>query len=206
MGRGIYFKMKASRFMLDPISIFLGILACLYGLYLFTVPGSEAKGSFLISAVMIGLVFGLLVLKSSIDIDISPDEIAGSFLWTMIGIAGIFTFQFLVITSSQLSLLSTAFSGKVFYAMMGIAEEYAFRFALLQMIYQWLSKIGNALFLSTLLTSTIFMLYHAEVYGTHPTALIAVFVSSIVLCIIFIKSKRLTPSLLAHSIVNFLVS
>jgi membrane protease YdiL (CAAX protease family) len=117
---------------------------------------------------------------------------------------------FIVIVVAQFSVLvglgfehlsSLDFYGRAFGFVAADAEEWFFRGLLLRIFI----KFTGEYIISSVLCSGIFTIYHYVVYVIllgMPDVLLAVFVSSLVLCAVCILSKSLTSSVIAHGLVN----
>jgi len=93
----------------------------------------------------------------------------------------------------------------MFYLIVGVAEESFFRGFLATWFYKNLSMAFRNITV-ILMVSMVFTAYHLAVYGTQQSALLAVFLSSLVLTGAFIFTRRLGVSIVAHVLLNFVAS
>lgn len=207
MPRQLLIKMGKGRFILDPFSVFLGMMAMIVGLitfafYIDTNSNLASKGLFITLLTLVGMFVGMTVLKSPFDTDLMKREMNHITRWAMIGFIAIVALQYAAIQAYSLPLSTVIFADKIFYMSVAISEAYFFRFALLQLLYQWLKHSTAPLFTASLTTSVIFLMYHAGIYSSDIVAMTAVFVSSMALCIIAILSNRIASPMLSHMIAN----
>lgn len=207
MPRRIQMELGRGHFILDSLSIFLALMACLVGMIIYVFNANTFTGSiglFIAISTMIGLVFGVMILKSPIDRILDRKEMTHIVRWSMLGFVMIIILQSIIFRMSGLS--SVGWYNKIFYMSIAIGEAFFFRFAILQFLYQWFKNMPGSLFISSLMTSIVFTVYHGAVYGTIPVALMAVFASSMVLCVITICSNRISVPILSHMWVNLFAS
>jgi len=133
--------------------------------------------------------------------------------YTVVALFGILAIGYAINLTKYISSLqtfSTQYDSLLYSALMAVSEEMFFRGFITDFLLTAsavtsikILKIGypyNALILS----ATIFMGYHFARYGTQFDALIYVFAGGFILSWVAFKSKRLGPSMLAHSITNII--
>lgn len=193
------------RITLDPISIFLSFVAVMIGLYMYTFAPLDfvtaTHGLFIVAMILVGIAFGVVLLKSPVEPRLTSAQVMEIMKWFAIGFISIAFLQIVLFKVGQLT--TAGVPSKIYYGAMGISEEFAFRFVLLQFLFNYLVMTKNNLFLAAVMTSVIFTMYHSVVYGMLPLSMIIVFVSSMVLSVIAIKSGRLSVPVLVHFLVNF---
>jgi membrane protease YdiL (CAAX protease family) len=123
--------------------------------------------------------------------------------YTLIALAGIgistfFSPIILSVKPIAFEIRYTGFQLMLFGVLMAIAEEQFFR----GFITNFLLKFSSII--AILGSAGIFAVYHLAVYGTKPEAIIYVFIGGMILAYVAIRSQRLSPTMIAHSIVNVL--
>lgn len=117
--------------------------------------------------------------------------------YTVLALFGIFITGYAV-KYVELPMQLTGYDALMYSILIAVAEEQFFR----GFITDWLlSRIANpmvALFTSAL----VFMTYHFARYGTATDALIYVFAGGFILSYVAYRSKRLSPTMLAHILNN----
>lgn len=120
----------------------------------------------------------------------------------LIGFILITIAQFSVIVSMGfINLAALDPYGRAFGFVAATAETWFFQGLLLRFLIQ----LTGEYIISTILCSGIFALYHYTVYVIllgMPEALLAVFLSSIVLCAVCILSRSLTSPTISHGLIN----
>lgn len=133
--------------------------------------------------------------------------------YAAIGLAGILVTSWAVSyiqIPSQLLSINVALSGVnvdalLYSLLMAVSEEQFFRgFITDGLLSQKIPRVSNNPYFALTLSAVIFMLYHWARYHTDPNALIYVFFGGFILSWIAYKSRRLSPSILAHSAANFI--
>ena len=210
-------KVKSQKLKLDSFGVFIGILGFLIGLYIYTYVHIDfigaTSGLYIMSMILGGLVFGLLVLKEPLDLSFMNFSRSAQNLKTRLVnwqsvevwlVAGVLSASALQILTTTIGHLATVgINSRVFYTGMAIGEEYTFRFAVLPFLFTWFTATKNNLFYSSIVCSVVFMFYHVIVYQADPISLMFVFAASMVLCVVALKTKNLTTSLIVHMIANF---
>ena len=138
-----------------------------------------------------GLALGSLFTHVDIDTTISGLELMKTMMWTALALAGI------ILAGSALRLSSVAWE---FAVLIAGAEEAFFRFFLTSMLASWMGKV-----MGSIASGLVFALYHMAVYGASATLLV-IWVSGVILAYTFLESGSLTPTLLAHMVVNYLAA
>jgi len=98
-------------------------------------------------------------------------------------------------------ILATLLEAKLFYYTAAVSEETFFRYYLQTKVEQVSPFFASAI--AIILTSLSFMTYHFGVYGVSIIALYAVFISSLILGVMYWLSKRLSVPMIIHVLVNF---
>ena len=81
-----------------------------------------------------------------------------------------------------------------------MAEEVFFR----GFLFSFFMGYTNALWASNILQAVLWASYHAAVYGYHPEIILGIMMTGLVFGWIDYRSRSLTPSLLAHMIINYI--
>lgn len=185
---------------MDMIAILLMAIVTVVFIYAMIGMGPLATGSaFYIALGGIGFSLGTSIAPN-IDYYISRKEFTDFF------VTALTAFSFIIFIQSAISLavgvVSMSFLSftRVMYSFgAGVMEEVFFRFFLLNLFIkmQEINRIGPPMLLPILLNSGIFALYHIAYYSSIE-ALLAVFGSSIILCLMAIISRRVSSAMLAH--------
>lgn len=101
---------------------------------------------------------------------------------------------FLPIVPAQILALSLPMTALMFTVLMAIAETQFFQGELFVILSQHTKSFAIAL----ILTSVIGVVYHLNVYGTDPSALMYVFIGFTMLTWASWKTRRVLPAMLAH--------
>jgi len=163
---------------------------------------------------LMGLVIGrYLKLKYEVDPSLSDEESTSILLYTLIALLGMVIASLIAgfdifLHRSTISLKGVMLSGvplmPLHALLMAVAEEQFFRGAVLEWIIQ---KTGQAIIvIPSIISGIIGAAYHMAVYHTKPDALIYVFIAWIILSYVAIKTRRLSPTMLAHVINNFMAT
>jgi len=142
-----------------------------------------------------------------VDKRLVPAENTAIMLASAVGLITVFLLQTIVFKAQGAIALTTVWEAQMFYFTAGVAEETFFRYYIQTKLEQ--STAVLAIFsaiLSIGTTSLLFMVYHFGVYATLPYALVAVFVSSLTLCIFYRYTKRLSVAQLIHCLANLSAS
>ena len=121
--------------------------------------------------------------------------------YTVLALFGIFLTGYAVNLVPSLKMLSlTGVNAMLYGVLMGIAEEQFFR----GFITDWfLANMGNV-WVALLASAGVFTAYHFARYGTSANALAYVFFGGLILSWTAWKSRRVSPSMLAHAGNNFI--
>jgi len=196
----------------DPISISLIMLSLLVGSAIGVLAeetGFALDGQMISIMLIGGLIFGIMLKMNEnnvdiVDVSLTKDDLRKIFTFAVLGLGGVAMSQLVAgVLSSGLGLssLTATLNDSLFYASVGFAEEIFFRYAVLLAFIHF----GFGMYGSVAGVSLLFSLYHLGVYGTMPSALVAMFLGSVVLCTITIYSERISPAMIAHGTWNFLV-
>jgi membrane protease YdiL (CAAX protease family) len=131
--------------------------------------------------------------------------VVGYGLIALIQTAALGTFRTAIIPQNLLPVyLQLGASGRLLLADIAIAEETFFRGGLQVFIERFIdikaSYVASQVS-AWVLTSIVFTIYHYVYYGRQQV-LTAVFVSSLILCMLHTFSKRLSTSIISHVLVN----
>lgn len=141
----------------------------------------------------------------------SSKDLEDLVFWGSMGIFGIAIVQGLVGLASSTAVLgmgvSDTLNSAILYGAIGIAEEAFFRFTIFQVCLLAMRKLPSsfAVIFATVATSALFMGYHRRVYGSSFVKMSAMFLSSIVLCLVAYKTKKVGSTMFAHGAWNVLV-
>jgi len=139
--------------------------------------------SLMISGILFGIHLGSLKFTGARARDI--------LYYGIVGVAGIMAAQLLAVNALSVT------PGVVIVTLAAISEECFFR----GFIAAWMMVQTKNIILAVVLTSAIFAMYHIVVYNT-TEQLFAVFLSSIVLTFIFLRTRYLGASMVAHLVFN----
>ena len=142
-----------------------------------------------------------------VDKRLVPAENTAIMLSSAVGLVAVFLLQTIVFKAQTAIMLATIFEATLFYFTAGVSEETFFRYYIQTKVEQSTAYLAFfSAILSIFTTSLLFMVYHFGVYATQPYALMAVFVSSLVLCIFYHYTKRLSVVILIHCLANLSAS
>lgn len=189
---------------LDLIGAGMVALAVMISIYLSTFE----KGFVSIFPAML-LVSGLVLTRMFGREEIEDDmEITRSGYYAGIALIGvfavamaapqIFTVQSIIpkgleLTASDLVLLAV---------LMAVAEEIFFRGFLMA----FFTSMSGSFWVSNVLQAIVWAVYHTAVYGSQAWVMVYVVMSGIIFGYVNRMANSLTPSILAHSIINFISS
>lgn len=166
---------------------------------------------------MLGLGMGIRtlfkpVLDYKIDQTLDESEAEQMGIWLVGGLAGVVIAQAIImqiqVPQSSFTTSYQAALTMAFFVAVAVSEEIFFRFFLyvvFRKFFARFSDIPNWL-IANLLVSLIFVSYHLVAYSTVPLALIAVFVSSAILCLVYEFTNRITVTITIHVFVNAIAS
>lgn len=215
---------KTGNYRLDPISLFLiGFQILTSVMYATIGVNSSNPQATTIATFMLALTFGGLLLRWAFemriplrDIFVTPQDVGKVGVFSIIGFAIIAVLQTAVIKAYTLQAIvknSLVYAGPVWLqillANVSIGEETFFRYSLQPIIEKSLMflpfpfiRSKTMVTISTwIIVSIVFVLYHIP-YTGQPAALMAVFVSSLVLCAVHSLAGRLSSPMLTHILVN----
>lgn len=196
----------------DKISLSLTVIVCMVAVFMFTY---EKSSLLLLPITLTGLgitlnwVFGK---KIKVDEKIDEKEGTGIMKYTVIAVLAVaigaaaskrlfFPERLIALAALQL----TPFDSLIFALLMAVAEEQFFRGFFLNFCLWKLYDKPNGITLALLLSGLIFAYpYHQNVYGTSTALLFYVFIGGYVFSWVDFQLKRLSPSMNAHLIINFI--
>jgi membrane protease YdiL (CAAX protease family) len=123
--------------------------------------------------------------------------------YAIIGFVGILVTGYAINFANYInSLAITSFDAVLFSSLMAISEEMFFRGFILDLLLVSIKLSWIAIFAS----AGVFTLYHLARYGTQLDSLLYVFGGGLILSWITWKSRRLGPSIIAHTANNILAT
>jgi len=182
---------------LDWISSLLIVTASLIFLYGTVFIGTEAGvlASGAITILAMGLTLAILFKTVSFDLSISKKEFSQILTWTFACLGAVLAINFV---TPRLPL--AGFNPKMFGVLISVAETMFFQGFLLP----WLMRLTRISILAVLLCATAATAFHFNVYKGDFSALLIVFGGFVVLNFATLQTRRLTPAVLGHSLINFL--
>lgn len=207
---------KTVDYQLDAISIYLIIFNVLLSTYLVTVAVNiqamdiAFKSVLMLLLTITGLI-GFVAIQGrfpTVDKSLTADEISKILASSVIGLALVSILQILAIRSYQFiyGSVTDVMTQKLLLTNIAIGEEVFFRFFLQSVITKQTGFIlpqTEAIFAGSIATSLVFTVYHYVYYGM-AGILAAVFLSSIVLCLVYAITRRLSVVMLVHILVNLM--
>jgi membrane protease YdiL (CAAX protease family) len=148
------------------------------------------------------------------DEEISRKERSEIWRWYLLAFTGTFAIYYFVSTEIFVpaSLLTLPFIQAVTLSMsQAVAEEQFFRGFLLDYIYDRLKsstivKLPSLQLIPSIIGGSIFTVYHYWRYSLHPDVMMYIFFTGILMSWICLKSRRLSPVLLSHVLVNLIAT
>jgi membrane protease YdiL (CAAX protease family) len=195
----------------EPISNVMILIAVAISIYLFTFSQAViVLFPALLIAISIGLQFYLKQRKIrnetcddwSYEGSLTGKRLYKDTYYSIIGIAGMVATSLLVGYISYTGLGLSVSNSALFGIEMAIAEEMFFR----GVIFNYLIDTLKISTIAMIASATIFMIYHAAVYGGSDTSLIYVFAGGFILSWITYKSGSLAAAMIAHSVNNVLAA
>jgi membrane protease YdiL (CAAX protease family) len=183
----------------DSLSQILTALACFITIYLATF---ETTVVVLFPALLLitGIVLQFYLVRKVEVVDSLAENAGNIGFYTLIALAGIALASFVAPAVSRLPRMELTGVDAMLYAILiAVAEEQFFRGAILNFLLT-LTNSTVAIFSS----AAIFMVYHFAVYGTSTSNLVYVLVGGLALAWAAYRSRRLSPSILAHVTNNIL--
>jgi len=200
-------------YQVDPIVAVLISLQILINSYLAVKYSTTDMYVSIVNIIFISLTVSGLILHQvfcggiKVDMRLVPAENTAIMLSSAVGLIAVFLFQTIVFRAQGAIVLATIFEAQLFYYTASSSEETFFRYYIQTKLEQSTAYLA---FFSALLsigtTSLLFTCYHFGVYATQPYALVAVFLSSLVLCIFYRYTKRLSVAMLIHALANLSAS
>jgi len=181
----------------DFVSMSLAVLAITLFVYASTFVGTTVAYQSLVAAFLLisGLTMAFLLARVRPDWHLDPKEWTSILMWTGVSMGAIF----LVNLVRHLRFETTPMDPRLFSVLIGISEEVFFRVFLCA----WLVLMVGEMF-GIFLNASIFALYHVFVYSQQPSALLIIFGAGLILGYVFVKSRRASPVMLAHCLVNLI--
>jgi membrane protease YdiL (CAAX protease family) len=155
---------------------------------------------------------GLLIYQAFYGLKYGQANYGKILIFALLGLLGISFFQFIIIGLTKISI--SQFDLYLFFGSSAISEEFLFRYGIqlgLEKVFKirLFAKSGSCEYLSVILailtSSFFFALYHYFVKNL-VNLMLAVLVSGIVLGIILRLSKSIDACIIAHFLVNILVT
>jgi len=203
-------KVKLRQYSLDSLSLSLITFQILVSTFLAVRYVNSHPYTSLVSLMYVILTISGLTLHHffcggvKLDKTLVKRELNNILLGVSLGFVLILLLQTLIFQAQTVGVfaLATVLEAKLFYMCAGISEETFFRYYIQTKIEQSLPRIFISALSAVIVTSVLFTTYHFMVYRTELYALIAVFVSSLVLSTLYNQTKRLSVPMLIHSLVN----
>lgn len=183
------------------------MLICMLVATSYHVNPERATMAMIFALMMVGAIAISTWKRGSNNSEKNIDELStlDSINTLMIGLVGfilISIIQYSVLVTYNFAFLSSLDPfDRMFGFVAAVSEEWYFRALLLT----YLIRLTGEYVISTLINSTIFTAYHYVVYIlflNSPVSMAAVFASSLVLCGVFIVSRRLTAPIISHAVNN----
>jgi membrane protease YdiL (CAAX protease family) len=209
---------------LDIVSISYIVVAVVLGVILMTLyQNTDFNIAFKTTMVLVMGIGGVTIRAAAggtgkvgfvpfdFDKHFNDEEAVNSIIGMVLGICLIFVVQILTSTLTSFAPASGFQAGLTlgFYVFVAINEEILFRFAIFPLFEKLLRDfiIIPGWILATFATSILFMFIHLAVYGTAINlTLVYVFFSSVILCIVYYMTKRLSVTITVHVFVNAIAS
>jgi membrane protease YdiL (CAAX protease family) len=183
---------------LDIFSFSMAILGIMISVYLYVVANLQIA---LVPIVLLlsGITFFYILSPSDVEQELEEAFKTKNLLFTGLALVSfsVFSFflRFLPLSVSQLSIFDAMLLG----ILMAVAEEFFFRGAITQYFATRFNETAAVFF-----SGLIFAVYHVAVYSQNITSLFYALLAGIVLSWIFLRTKSLTPTILAHVINNII--
>ena len=126
----------------------------------------------------------------------------------LVGIVGVAVAQTVAFQLTPATALAwiTVLERKAFYFSGAISEETFFRYFLQTKLHQSMPRLALSVPIIAFAVSLVFTTWHFGVYANSVGSLMAVFCASVVLCVIYAWTRRLSVVQLIHAWVNFFAS
>jgi len=182
----------------DILSFTFALISVMIATYLYVVVQFQLA---LVPLVLLlaGMMFSYIMSPGEIDQELEESLQQKNIMYTGLALLSFavfsFVLKFLPLSVEKLSIADAALLG----VLMAVSEEYFFRGAITQFFASRLSE-PVAVFMS----GAVFAAYHTAVYGQMLTSLLYALLAGIILAWIFLRTRSLTPTLLAHIINNLI--
>lgn len=182
----------------DKISKMLIVVAMMLSVYLSTFENTTV---ILFPALLLtfGLIMEFFLEKKREDISENQKDKEWREIgfYTVIALLGIFVTGF-GMQHFGMALAFPGFSGLAYGVLMAVAEEQFFRGFITDL---FLARIKRP-FVAVMLAGVTFTIYHIARYGADTSAMVYVLAGGIILSWVAYRSKRLSPSMIAHIVNN----
>ena len=183
----------------DGISITLTILAVAVFLYSATFTDElMLRSTFVIVMALSGLVLSSIIKQSSVDEDVSPAEGRQIIMWSVISFVAVLFLNLFAKNAIPFAVAESPLTRQSFAILIAVAEENFFRGFITPFIA---SRVG--ILPGSILAGVMFGIYHIAIYQSFDIMLI-VFGSGIILSYVALRTKRVSPTMLAHVANNYL--
>ena len=185
----------------DYISVTLTITAVAVFIYSATFsPELMLRSTFAIVVALSGIALATITKTQQVEQDISQTDSKLVLVWSAISFFAILTLN-LFVPAVPFATTADPLGRRLFAVLIAVAEENFFR----GFITPFIATRLNSVPLGAILAGLMFAIYHIAVYGSINVLLI-VLGSGIVLSYAVLRTKRLSPTILAHVINNFLAT
>lgn len=184
---------------LSIITMMFIILSVMISLYLGTFERNVVS---IFPAILLttGLVLGLVAVHRTIIRERKKDMVINTLIALIfaLGMSYIVPQMFVPESVVKLDLMSAS----LLAVLMAVAEEVFFRYFL----FNFFLDYGMGMWVSNTLQAVTWASYHAAVYGNQPGILVYIFLTGIIFGWVDYRAGSIAPSIMAHSIVNFLAT
>ena len=205
-------QLQRTEYSIDALSLALIIFQMLSSVYFYTIdinilPGQQSVSEFMIILTLMGLSLKQITIGwQKPDLALTPTEVAKIFSTALIGFGLVALVQTIALESMGYAatlILSVTLPISLLLINISIAEETFFRYFLQPALEKHLLTTNpvTAWISSAIVTSLCFMGYH-YVYSGNPGALMAVFLSSLILCGANYYTRRPSTAMIIHILVN----
>jgi len=181
----------------DPVSIFLAVIALLIFTWTTTfvdlAPEVAYKALVAVVLLVSGIVLGKMFSETRVDYAVAGKEFSMILAWTAACAAAI------VFANIAVPMAVEPLDPRMFAVLIAVSEEVFFRYFATSMFASLTGKWAG-----TVLSATLFATYHLAVYGGSPSSLLTVWVGGLILSFAFLETKRITPPILAHVLINYI--
>lgn len=187
----------------DSISFGLWLLALMIIIYLSTFIGFTDMLLIPFALLIGGMITQLWVNRRVPEQDpsLSADDLKSILFYVLIALAGIGLGSFLIpgLFTPAMPVELAIYDQYLYGSLYAISEERFFRGGVTSFL-DW--KFGRYPIVVYFGSAIIFWVYHFAVYGSNIDKLMYVLIAGVMLSYVTLKSKRITPSSLAHIINN----